>query len=270
MNKGLAVVTGAAGGVGRDYAEGLAKRGYDLLLVGREQNEITQIARRIADETGRQVGVAVHDLSDPKNLAELEARLERDESVTLLANIAGAATFGPFSGITTAHIDQTIAVNVTALTRLNRAVAPGFAKRGKGIIVNFASVLAFHPWPEFNVYDAAKAFVVSLSQALQGELRGKGVLVQVVSPPATATRFWETAGLPYDRLPPGAVMKPEDLVRAALIGLDRGEEWVMPSLADAKLWDGFQKARGDLVNGMMSGQLAERYSALERASAANA
>jgi short-subunit dehydrogenase len=89
------------------------------------------------------------------------------------------------------------------------------------------------------------------------------VLVQVVSPPATATRFWRSAGLPYDKLPPGAVMKPEDLVQAALIGLDKGEEWVMPSLADTKLWDGFQKARGELVGGMMNGKLAARYSAPE-------
>ena len=270
MSKGLAVVTGAAGGVGSAYAEGLTRRGYDLLLVGRELNGIAEIARGIADKTGREVNIAVHDLSDAKELAKLEARLEKDQSVTLLANIAGAATFSPFSGIATADINQTIAVNVTALTRLSRAVAPGFAKRGKGVIVNFASVLAFHPWPEFNVYDAAKAFVVTLSQALQGELRGKGVLVQVVSPPATATGFWKTAGLPYDKLPPGAVMKPEDLVRAALIGLDKGEEWVMPSLADATLWDGFQKARGELVNGMMSGKLAERYAAPESASSINA
>ena len=263
MSKGTAVVTGATGGMGRAYAEGLAKRGYDLLLIGREQSDIREVARRIAEKTRRNVAVAAHDLSDPKDLAKLEALLERDQSVTLLANIAGAATFSPFAGIATADIDQTIAVNVTALTRLSRAVAPGFAKRGKGVIVNFASVLAFHPWPEFNVYDAAKAFVVSLSQALQGELRDKGVLVQVVSPPATATKFWQTAGLPYDKLPPAAVMKPEDLVQAALIGLDKGEEWVMPSLADPTLWDGLQKARGELVNGMMNGKLAERYSVPE-------
>jgi uncharacterized protein len=263
MTKGTAVVTGATGGVGSAYAEGLAQRGYDLLLVDRQDNPARDIARRIADNTGRKVAVASHDLSDPQDLAKLETRLTTDQGLTVLANLAGAATFSRFAEIQTADIDRTIAVNVTALTRLSHAVAPHFAKRGSGVIVNFASVLAFHPWPEFNVYNAAKAFVVTFSQALQAELREKGVLVQVVSPPATATSFWQKAGLPLENLPPSAVMKPDDLVQAALVGLDKREEWVMPSLADATVWDRFQKARGELVDGMMNGKLAERYSVLE-------
>jgi short-subunit dehydrogenase len=265
MTKGTAVVTGATGGVGSAYAEGLAQRGYDLLLVDRQSNQAGEVARRIAASTGRKVEVTSHDLADPRDLAKLEARLAADQDVTLLANLAGAATFSPFTEIKTADIDQTIAVNITALTRLSRAVAPRFAKQGSGVIVNFASILAFHPWPQFNVYNAAKNFVVTLSQALQGELREKGVLVQVVSPPATATAFWQKAGLPHENLPAGAVMKPDDLVRAALVGLDKREEWVMPSLAEAAKWDGYQKARAELVDGMMSGKLAQRYAALETA-----
>jgi uncharacterized protein len=265
MSKGTAVVTGASGGVGQSYAEGLAIRGYDLLLVDRQESRIKDVARRISDSTGRKVAIATHDLSDPKDLAELEARLAADQTVTLLANLAGAATFSPFSAIRTDEIDQTIAVNITALTRLSRAVAPAFASRGSGIIVNFASILAFHVWPLFSVYNAAKAFIVAFSQSLQGELRDKGVLVQVVSPPATATAFWQKAGLPHENLPPEAVMKPADLVQGALAGLDKREEWVMPSLADTTKWDAFQKARGELVDGMMSGKLAERYFAREPA-----
>jgi short-subunit dehydrogenase len=261
MTNGTAVVTGATGGVGSAYAEGLAQRGYDLLLIDRQDNRAGELARRIADNTGRRVAVASHDLLDPQDLAKLETRLTTDQGLTLLANLAGAATFSRFTEIQTADLDRTIAVNVTALTRLSRAVAPHFAKRGSGVIVNFASVLAFHPWPEFNVYNAAKAFVVALSQALQTELREKGVLVQVVSPPATATSFWQKAGLPHENLPPSAVMKPDDLVQAALVGLDKREEWVMPSLADTAVWERFLKARSELVDGTMNGKLAERYSA---------
>jgi len=267
--KGTAVITGISGGMGSGYAEGLARRGYDLLLVDRQPERAEAIARRITDSTGRKVAVAAHDLADSNDLTRLAMRLEADPDVTLLANLAGAATFSPFEAIRAADVDQTIAVNVTALARLNHAVVPGFVKRGSGTIVNFASVLAFHPWPEFNVYNAAKAFVVTLSQSLQGELRDKGVLVQVVSPPAVATPFWNKAGLPHDKLPPAAVMKPDDLVQAALIGLDKREEWVMPSLADATLWDEYQKARGNLVNGMMSGKPASRYAATSRSSAAS-
>jgi short-subunit dehydrogenase len=259
VSKGTAVVTGASGGVGQSYAEGLARRGCDLLLVDRQESRIRDIARRLSDATGRKVASATHDLSDHADLAKLEARLQADQTVTLLANLAGAATFSPFNEISTDDIDQTIAVNITALTRLSRAVAPGFAKRRSGVIVNFASILAFHVWPEFSIYNAAKAFVVAFSQSLQGELRGKDVLVQVVSPPATATTFWQKAGLPHENLPPDAVMRPADLVQGALASLDKREEWVMPSLADVTRWDAFQKARGELVNGMMSGKLAERY-----------
>jgi len=259
MTKGTAVVTGALGGIGKVYAEGLAKRGYDLILVARDKKHAEETGRTIGGATGRKVSVASHNLADLNDLAKLETLLETDQDVTLLANIAGAATFSKFSEIKKADIDQTIAVNVTALTRLNRAIAPSFARKGAGVIVNFASVLAFHPWPELNVYNAAKSFVVAFSQALQGELKTKGALVQVVSPPATATSFWEKAGFAHSNLPPGAVMKAADVAQAALAGLDKREEWVMPSLADTTSWDSFQKARGDLVNGMMNGTLAARY-----------
>jgi uncharacterized protein len=140
-------------------------------------------------------------------------------------------------------------------------VLPGFLSRGAGSIVNIASVLAFHPWPEFGVYNASKAYVVSFSQALQGEVEGKGVLVQVVIPPAVDTDFWNKAGLPVSNLPAGAVMKPQQLVDAALKGLDRGESWVFPSLPEQAVWDDHQKTRQALVGSLMNGTLAARYAA---------
>ncbi len=256
---GKAVVTGATGGVGATYALGLARRGYDLLLVGRSQTALQALAGDIAAATGRSVEIAVHDLADAADVGTLVQRLSADSGITLLANLAGVAKFSAFAQIGAGQIDQTIAVNVSAFTRLCRAVAPGFAERGQGTIVNFASVLAFRPWAEFNVYNATKAYVVALSQSLQAEFQDKGVLVQVVAPPATATPFWAEAGFSYDKLPPQAVMKADDLVAAALVGLDKREQWVLPSLADAGIWDAFQAGRANLVKGMMSGALAERY-----------
>lgn len=260
-NLGTAVVTGATGGVGTSYALGLAQRGYDLLLVGRSAPALQALADNIAQSTGRQVAIGAHDLADAAELGKLSQRLRADTSITLLANIAGVAKFSPFTQIAESKIDQTIAVNVTAFTQLCRIVAPVFAERGQGTIVNFASVLAFRPWAEFNVYNATKAYVVALSQALQAEFESKGVLVQVVAPPATATPFWSEAGFSYDKLPPQAVMKPEDLVAAALVGLDKREQWVLPSLADSTVWDAFQASRVNLVKGMMNGTVAERYTA---------
>jgi uncharacterized protein len=258
-NLGTAVVTGATGGVGSLYAQGLADRGYDLLLVGRDESSLQKLAEKIVGSTGRTVKTATYDLSNTAELGTFTRRLSEDSSITLLANIAGTASFSPFTQIAVSDVSQTIAINISALTQLCHAVAPRFAERGEGIIVNFASVLAFRPWAEFSVYNASKAYVVMLSQSLQGELSEKGVLVQVVAPPATATPFWKTAGFSYEKLPPQAVMKSEDLVHAALVGLDKREQWVLPSLRDVGVWDAFQNARTNLVVGMMNGTPADRY-----------
>jgi len=260
-SKGTAVITGATGGVGALYAAGLAERGYDLLLVGRGQQALDAVAAAATQKTNVKVNTIVANLAEPADIARVEARLSSDPAITALINNAGAATFSPFATLSTEALNETIAVNITALTRLTRAVLPGFLARGAGSIVNIASVLAFHPWPEFGAYSAAKAYVVSFSQALQGEVAGKGVLVQVVTPPAADTGFWNKAGLPVSNLPAGAVMKPRDLVDAALKGLDRGEQWVFPSLPDPTVWDEHQKTRQALVGGLMNGAPASRYAA---------
>jgi hypothetical protein len=259
--KGTAVVTGATGGVGALYAAGLAERGYDLVLVGRQHKTLDAVAKAAKKKKDVNVETIVANLTEAKDLARLEARISGDPAITVLINNAGAASFGPFAKLTSEALDETTAVNITALTRLTHAVLPGFLARGAGSIVNIASVLAFHPWPEFAVYNASKAYVVSFSQALQGEVAGKGVLVQVVTPPAVDTDFWSKAGLPVSNLPAGAVMKPQHLVDAALKGLDRGEPWVFPSLPEPSLWDDFQKTRQALVGGLMNGAPAARYAA---------
>jgi short-subunit dehydrogenase len=261
--KGTAVVTGATGGVGGLYAAGLAERGYDLILVGRQQKTLDAFAKAVRQraKTNVSVEILVANLAEAKDLARVEARISSDPAITALINTAGAASFGPLSELSSQALDETILVNITALTRLTHAALPGFLARGAGSIVNFASVLAFHPWPEFGVYGASKAYVVSFSQALQGEVAGKGVLVQVVSPPALDTNFWSKAGLPVGNLPAGAVMKPQHLVEAALKGLDRGEPWVFPSLPELAVWDDHQKTRQALVGGLMNGAPAARYAA---------
>ena len=256
--KGTAVVTGATGGVGALYAAGLAERGYDLLLVGRQQPSLDAVAKSVKQTANVRVDTLVANLADAADLARLEARISSDPAITALINNAGAATFGPLAKLRAEAIDETIAVNITALTRLTRAVLPGLLARGAGAIVNIASVLAFHPWPEFGVYDASKAYVVSFSQALQGEVAGKGVLVQVVTPPAVDTGFWNSAGLPVGNLPAGAVMKPQHLVDAALKGFDRGESWVFPSLPEQAIWEDHQKTRQALGGGLRNGALAAR------------
>jgi uncharacterized protein len=259
--KGTAVVTGATSGVGARYAAGLAERGYDLLLVGRQQKKLEALAKAVEQKANVKVETLAADLAKAKDLARVEARISNDPAIAALINNAGAASFGPFAKQSSETVDEMTAVNIIALTRLTHAVLPGLLARGAGAIVNIASVLAFHPWPKFSVYNASKAFVVSFSQTLQGEVAGSGVLVQVVSPPAVDTDFWSKAGLPVSNLPAGAVMKPHDLVEAALKGLDRGESWVFPSLSEESVWEDHQKTRQALVGGLMNGGLAARYAA---------
>jgi uncharacterized protein len=260
-SKGTAVVTGATGGIGALYAAGLAERGYDLVLVGRQQRTLDAVAKAVKQKANIKVDSLVANLMEAKDLARAEARISSDPAITALINGATSVTFSPLAKLSSQALDETIAVNIIALTRLTHAVLPGLLARGAGTIVNFASVLAFHPWPEFSVYNASKAYVVGFSQALQGEVAGKGVFVQVVTPPAVDTDFWNKAGLPVSNLPASAVMKPQQLVDAALKGLDRGESWVFPSLPDQALWDDYQKARQALVGGLMNGTAAARYAA---------
>jgi short-subunit dehydrogenase len=256
---GLAVITGATGAIGQLYARGLAERGYRLLLIARDQAALEQLAESVTTTTGQSAETSVTDLADRNALDALASRLMADPDVSLLANIAGPATFCSFEDIAVAKIDQMISVNIAALTVLCRSVATGFVERGRGSIVNFASVLAFRPWGEFNVYNASKAFLIALSQCLQADLREKGILVQVVTPAICATGFWEKAGFPFALHPPSMVMETEDLVNAALRGLDLNEEWVFPSLSDPVRWAEYDYARVRLMRDMMHGTLANRY-----------
>jgi uncharacterized protein len=140
-------------------------------------------------------------------------------------------------------MDDMIALNITALTRLTYAAAPALVARGAGTIINIASAVGISPETFNGVYGATKAFVLALSHSLQHELADKGIHIQAVLPAATATELWEIAGLPYQNLPPSIVMSPEDVVDAALVGLDQGEVVMLPSLHDGYEWTRFEAAR---------------------------
>jgi len=136
-------------------------------------------------------------------------------------------------------MDAMIRLNVGALTRLTYAAAPGFLARGGGTIINIASMVAISPETLNGVYGGTKAFVLAFTQSLQHELADKGVRVQAVLPGAIATEFWDVAGLPVKNLPSDTVMSAEDLVDAALSGLDQGESVTIPSLPDRREWEVF-------------------------------
>jgi len=259
LSKGTALVTGASRGIGAVYADRLAKRGYDLVLVARDEARLTALSARIASDSGRSVTPLPTDLNDKAALAKVEAVLRNDQSVTLLVNNAGMPAVTPLLDSDLEKMNDMITLNITALTRLTYAAAPAFVARGAGTIINIASVVGISPETLNGVYGGTKAYVIALSHSLQHELSDKGVRIQAVLPGATATDFWEIAGLPYQNLPASIVMSAEDMVDAALAGLDQGELVTIPSLHDNDEWTRFEAARRALSTRFGNSVPAPRY-----------
>jgi len=257
--KGTALITGASSGIGAVYADRLAKRGYDLILVARNRSRLAAVAQRLQNETGRSIEAIPADLNDKADLARIETTLRTNAGITLLVNNAGVGAAAPLLASDVEKMDEMIRLNVGALTRLTYAAAPGFVARGGGTIINIASIVAISPETLNGVYGGSKAFVLALSHSLNHELAGKGVRVQAVLPGAIATEFWDIAGLPVSNLRSGTVMSAENLVDAALAGLDQGEIVTIPSLPDKAEWDAFETARRAMSGRLSAAVPAARY-----------
>lgn len=266
-HKGTALITGASSGIGAVYADRLARRGHDLILVARNGGRLHALATWLSDATGRAVETIVADLTDAADLARVEAVLRTDASVTVLVNNAGVGSAGPLLVSDVDKITNMIALNVGALTRLTCAVVPGYVARGTGTIVNIASIAAIAPELLNGVYGGTKAFVLAFSQSLHHELAEKGIHVQAVLPGATATAFWDAAGLPLADVPAAILMSAEDMVDAALAGLDQGELVTVPSLPDAADWNRFEAARQALTPNLSRTDPAARYGLATRKAA---
>lgn len=260
---GTALITGASSGIGAVYADRLAKRGYDLILVARSEEKLKSLAARLTSETGRSVKPIAADLGDKAALKKVVATLRDDKSITMLVNNAGTAALTTILDSNVDQMEAIIALNVTALTRLTYAAAPAFVARGGGTIINIGSVVGVVPERLNGVYGGSKAYVLSLTQSLQHELAEKGVRVQAVLPAATATDIWEKGGLHHSKLPAGTVMSTEDMVDAALVGLDQGEVVTIPPLQDGDDWTRFEAARLALGPKFANSAPAPRYRVAE-------
>ncbi|MCO4880557.1 SDR family oxidoreductase [Paraburkholderia caribensis] len=255
---GFALITGASAGIGAIYADRLARRGFDLILVARNQTRLNALAERLTKETGRSIETISADLNDKAALAKIETLLREDPRITMLVNNAGV---GSVASVLDGHVDSMesmINLNITALTRLTYAVAPAFVAKGSGTIINISSVVGIAVELLNGVYSASKSYVLSFGHALQRDLAGKGVRVQTVLPAATATDFWDVAGYAKQK-EAASTMTADDLVDAALAGLDQGELVTIPTLHDGDDWTKWEADRRALAPRFTNAKAAPRY-----------
>jgi short-subunit dehydrogenase len=258
--KGTALITGASTGIGAVYADRLAKRGYDLILVARNLDRLKDVAAKLAS-TGVRIETLQADLTDKGDLAKVEKRLADDKTITQLVNNAGMAVAGNMLDGDIDKFEQMILLNVVAPTRLAKAAAVAFAGRRAGTIINVGSVTAFIPERFNGVYSGSKAYILNLTQALSEELAPHGVTVQAVLPGATRTEIWERAGHDINALPAEMVMDVDEMVDAAIKGFDLGEPVTIPSLPDIAQWNAMQAARHALGPNLSRNSAAARYKA---------
>jgi short-subunit dehydrogenase len=260
---GTALITGASTGIGAVYADRLAKRGYDLILVARDKDRLDALATKLTGETGVKVTAVKADLTDKADLSRTEQILRNDRSITMLVNNAGISVSPPFNGSDLDETERLIQLNIVAVTRLAGAVVPNFVARGSGIIVNISSVLAVAPEISGGAYSGSKAYLLNFTLSLNQELAKAGVQLQVVLPGATRTEIWERSGMDLENFPPSMLMEADVLVDAALAGLDNGELVTVPSLPDIADWDAYNAARLKLGPNLSRDKAADRYKTLE-------
>lgn len=232
-----ALITGASSGIGEAFAISLAKRGHDLVLVARRADILGNLAGQLSNTYAVSVEVLAADLAEPAQVALVEGRLARSD-IDLLVNNAGV---GSLEGFLAADVNahcQMIAVNVIALTRLAHAAAAVMARKGKGVIVNVASGIAFNVLPVASVYAGTKAYVAQFTQALSAELAGTGVRFQLLVPGLTRTNLGgaEELGM-FDQFPADMVQSAEAVAEACLAGLALGEEVCFPRLENYAQWE---------------------------------
>ena len=257
MTEQCFLITGASDGIGAVYADRLARRGHNLILVARRADKLAALANQLRSATDVAVEVIAADLADPDDLAGVETRLRTDDAITGLINNAGIAGETSFVEADPVHLAGMIDLNIVAVTRLSAAIARRLATRGAGAIINITSVTALMPDGFTAVYPASKAYVLAFTEALQVELGAKGVRIQAVLPGITRTAIWDEGQLA--NIPAEMVMDAEDMVDAALSGFDEGEVITIPALPDMADYDAYIAARAALRPNLSHARPAPRY-----------
>ena len=227
MSSGTALITGPTAGIGRAFAEALASRGHDLVLVARDRTRLDELAEHLRTKHAVEVEVITADLADREALAVVEARVaDPDRPISLLVNNAGFGHKQPFTDNTVDDEHEMLDVLVTAVMRLSHAAIGPMLARGDGAIINVASVAAFLPR---GTYSAAKAYVVSFTRWLDVTYRDRGVRAMALCPGFVRTEFHERMGVGRGSAPRWMWLDADRLVREALHDLERGKTVSIPS-----------------------------------------
>jgi uncharacterized protein len=231
-----ALVTGASQGIGAEIARELARRGHRLVLVARSEDKLRALADEIT-ASGGQADVLAVDLADRSARAVLPSRvIKLGVTVDVLVNNAGFSTMGRVSEADPETEMQMVEVDVVAVVDLCTRFIHGMVERGRGAILNVASTAAFQPLPGQAGYGAGKAFVVSYTQSLVGELKGSGVSATALCPGPVHTGFGERAGFAKEdaekALPSVMWVDAAAVAKAAVEGLDKGRMVVIPGVAN--------------------------------------
>jgi hypothetical protein len=232
-----ALVTGASAGIGSEIARLLAERGHALVLVARRKDRLTTLAEELSDQHGVRVETISADLGKPTPRGRIPGRIEElGLQIEILVNNAGFATGGSFHEADAERELEQVRVLVEAPVALTSAFLPAMVQRGRGAILNVASTAGMQPMPYSAGYSAAKAYVLTFSEALHQEARGHGVTVTALAPGPVETEFWQIAGWEtssgksFERAVPGTLISPKQAARAGVEGLERGERVVVPGL----------------------------------------
>lgn len=217
----LAVVTGASSGIGAAFAEALAARGMDLVVIARRGARLDAMAARLMRDTGVQVRVIVADLLDDNDLRGVEAELRQAHGISLLVNCAGFGTYRPFSETAPERIKNELVLDLVVPVALTRAALPGMIARAEGAILNVSSMAGFIPIPRHATYCAAKAGLTRFTEALHGELAGTGVQVQALCPGPVPTEFFAISGYDIDDVPAYMLQSARECVERSLEALQR-------------------------------------------------
>ncbi len=257
LEQGTALITGASGGIGAVYADRLERRGYDVVLVARDRTKMEALSGRLR-EAGSKVEILVADLTRPEDIMVVETRLAGDD-ISLLVNNAGISLKGSLLENGDSDISKIVALNITAPARLAAAAAKTFVAKGRGAIINIASVLALAPERYDGIYSGSKSFLLNLSQSMTALYSERGLYTQAVLPGATRTELWERSGTDVNAFPIEMLMEVDDLVDASLVGFDRREPVTIPPLPDEKSWIAMQEARLSMAPNLSRRTVAVRY-----------